>query len=208
MNEKRSALRHEIFYPYILVSSKNWEEEKEELPKIMGFTEGKEYPIFEEKIDYGTPVTNFGGIRYKTIDDEGRDRLVPCHYFTQKIVMGTKYLEDDPIWSGIIFEKQPETFCDIRLTAAKMQETGKPLYWSGLPEIIFNYNKLVVEARAFCALAGLEDFAPAAEIKHLTEKHVREAVKHLEALQRIVSEQLARLGNMYGKEERELDEGN
>jgi len=106
MNEPRKVLKREVYRPQL--------EDGTKLKPIPGFTEGKTYSIFDEKLTYlpGDKESIFGsgrnpygthncGISCLVRDDEGNIRYVDSHYFWKEPVLMEKPLATPQQHSGV-----------------------------------------------------------------------------------------------------------
>ena len=135
------VLKQEIFYPY---------EGRTKLPVISGFSEGKEYPIYEEhnlgNVPLGSPIS-FVSV---TKDDDGRIRKIPSVYFKHKIVIKDEYVDDELLVGQPIHE-------DLRSQDgkhARLDVEGK-LRLSGIPLAVMHFREMIKEAEDFRYLAGV-----------------------------------------------------
>lgn len=180
----KSVQKYEIFYPYFD------KDKKEKLSEIVGFSEGELYPIFEEKINITAPPLE--QLCYKTIDDQGVERLVSHHYFKPQIIETTyKWKEDDPTWNDL--REKMAIFSDIRLTAENIIENGGRLNWSGLPDAIFGldfaYNKLIQEIEDYHVLCNTETNYDIS-MSFCAKKHIIKVEEHLKELKKIIQLQI------------------
>jgi hypothetical protein len=140
--EEKKVLKKEIYHPF--VADRMWDKE-EELPKISGFTIGKEYPVYEEKQVTGVPTIYYpASFLYVTEDDNGKPRTVPCFYFKSKVIMKyeDEYLEDT----------HPEFIKDYLVLRSDKENE----YSSGIPYAVVHFQEMLKEAEEFKFLAGVQ----------------------------------------------------
>jgi hypothetical protein len=111
-------------------------------PLIKGFTPGKKYTITKEILDYNLPREI--GVLYMVKDDQGEIKKVPHHYFSPLPKMDPKFQSEF---------KEPVV--NVRELHDDLKEKNQ-LTSSGIPDVIFDFYKLLREVEVYKSLCGVK----------------------------------------------------